>query len=167
MQTGASAVGPHELVNNTIVNSVMGVPWDARIHAASKSKVASGNWRNKPGVDPVYRAEIERELLAALAPAQTQPAQTLAPASALAAAHTASLAAALAPAQTQPVAPSLPVTYATLMNRIVQVTNGGFDMAPVMLEFGLQPGDYMALQLAHPTVLEGIMQRLAPANGQA
>jgi len=40
-----------------------GMPWDARIHAATKSKLANGNWKNKRGADKELLAQVEAELL--------------------------------------------------------------------------------------------------------
>lgn len=38
------------------------LPWDGRIHAESKAKIADGAWRKKRGVDPVLVASVEAEL---------------------------------------------------------------------------------------------------------
>ncbi len=43
-----------------------GMPWDGRIHASSKAKVADGSWRYKRGVDDTVIAPIEAEIRAAL-----------------------------------------------------------------------------------------------------
>lgn len=39
-----------------------GLPWDDRIHASSRVKVADGTWRRKRGVDDATAAVIEAEL---------------------------------------------------------------------------------------------------------
>lgn len=39
-----------------------GLPWDNRIHAESKAKIADGTWRKKRGVDPALVAQVEAEL---------------------------------------------------------------------------------------------------------
>lgn len=39
-----------------------GLPWDNRIHAESKAKIADGSWRKKRGVDPALVAQVEAEL---------------------------------------------------------------------------------------------------------
>lgn len=41
-----------------------GLPWDERIHASSKAKVADGTWRQKRGVDTGLVATVEAELKA-------------------------------------------------------------------------------------------------------
>lgn len=58
-----------------------GMPWDARIHASSKSKIADGTWRSKRNVDDALRATVEAELKGAAAPAApAAPATPAAPA---------------------------------------------------------------------------------------
>lgn len=51
-----------------------GLPWDGRIHASSKAKVADGSWRTKRGVDPALVTQVEAELRGALAAAPLPPA---------------------------------------------------------------------------------------------
>ena len=43
-----------------------GLPWDARIHAASKARVSNGTWRRKRNVSDVEAAPVEAELRAKL-----------------------------------------------------------------------------------------------------
>lgn len=50
-----SNAGPAEL-------DTKGLPWDGRIHASSKAKVADGSWRQKRGVDPDLVKSVEAEL---------------------------------------------------------------------------------------------------------
>lgn len=67
-----------------------GLPWDARIHSESRSKVVAGTWKYKRGVDPRLVEEVEAELRAVMgvpvpaapevpAPAPTPPATAPAP----------------------------------------------------------------------------------------
>ncbi len=51
-----------------------GLPWDGRIHASSKAKVADGSWRTKRGVDPALVTQVETELRTALSAAPLPPA---------------------------------------------------------------------------------------------
>jgi hypothetical protein len=44
-----------------------GLPWDARIHASSKTTNADGTWRAKRGVDPILVRKIEGELRGVMA----------------------------------------------------------------------------------------------------
>lgn len=39
-----------------------GLPWDYRIHAESKAKIADGTWRKKRNCDPAHVATVEAEL---------------------------------------------------------------------------------------------------------
>ncbi len=62
-----------------------GLPWDARIHSESRTKVVAGTWKYKRGVDPRLVEEVEAELRAVMgvpvpaAPAPTPPAAAPAP----------------------------------------------------------------------------------------
>lgn len=103
-----------------------GMPWDGRIHASTKAKVADGSWRYKRGVEDATIAQIEGELRAALA-APAAPAfgphpfsdtqQPAAPAVAPVVAPPPVVAPAPAPAVAVPVAPVAGSiqTYAQLM----------------------------------------------------
>lgn len=71
-----------------------GLPWDNRIHAESKGKIADGTWRKKRNLDPAVLAQVEAELRQVMgAPAAAPLAPTTAP---------------IAP--TPPLAPAAPVT---------------------------------------------------------
>lgn len=54
-----------------------GLPWDNRIHAESKGKIADGTWRKKRNLDPALVAQVEAELRQVMGAA---PAAPLAPA---------------------------------------------------------------------------------------
>lgn len=43
-----------------------GLPWDERIHASTKSKIANGEWKAKRGIPPERTVAVEAELRAAL-----------------------------------------------------------------------------------------------------
>ena len=43
-----------------------GIPWDKRIHASSKSRVAKGTWRTKRNLDLALLAQVKAELLQAI-----------------------------------------------------------------------------------------------------
>lgn len=49
-----------------------GIPWDARIHASTKSKVKAGTWKKKPKVDPALFAKITAELKASVPPSTVE-----------------------------------------------------------------------------------------------
>lgn len=73
---GASTVAPPPPANTApitttpgVASSVAGVdldakgmPWDNRIHAESKGKIADGTWRKKRNLDPALVAQVEAEL---------------------------------------------------------------------------------------------------------
>lgn len=49
-------------VNTSVELDKAGLPWDARIHAESKNKIADGTWRKKRNLDPALLATVEAEL---------------------------------------------------------------------------------------------------------
>ena len=53
-----------------------GLPWDARIHAASKATIADGTWRMRRNVDEAEVTQIEAEMRAVLNVAPAAPAPT-------------------------------------------------------------------------------------------
>lgn len=52
-----------------------GLPHDARIHSAAKTRNANGTWRRRKGVDDAMVASVEQELRARLAPPMPMPEQ--------------------------------------------------------------------------------------------
>ena len=56
-----------------------GLPWDGRIHAESKAKIADGTWRKKRGVDPALVATVEAELRQVMGAAPAAPLAPVAP----------------------------------------------------------------------------------------
>ena len=48
-----------------------GIPWDTRIHADSKAKIADGTWRKRRKLDPEYLASVMAELKACSNPEPT------------------------------------------------------------------------------------------------
>ena len=127
-----------------------GLPWDERIHAGTKTKLKSGEWKAKKQVDPALVAQVEAELRARVAaspaPVAAVPAVPAAPVAPAApvvdpaavfggaapgvppapAIPTAPPVAPLAPAAT--VAPSVsadPATFEQLMPRITAAVTAG------------------------------------------
>lgn len=43
------------------------LPWDARIHSGGKSKIKSGHWKKKKGIDKAIVEQVEAELRALMA----------------------------------------------------------------------------------------------------
>lgn len=56
-----------------------GLPWDNRIHAETKAKIADGSWRKKRGVDPALVAQVEAELRQVMGAPSAPLAQGVAP----------------------------------------------------------------------------------------
>lgn len=56
-----------------------GLPWDGRIHAESKAKIADGTWRKKRNLDPAILATVEAELRAVMGAAPAAPLAPVAP----------------------------------------------------------------------------------------
>ena len=60
----------------TVERDTAGLPWDARIHAASKATIADGTWRMRRNVDEAEVTQIEAEMRAVLNVAPAAPAPT-------------------------------------------------------------------------------------------
>ena len=56
-----------------------GMPWDNRIHAESKAKIADGTWRKKRNLDPTLLATLEAELRQVMGAAPAAPLAPVAP----------------------------------------------------------------------------------------
>jgi hypothetical protein len=101
-----------------------GMPWDGRIHASSKAKVADGSWRMKRGVDERLVAQVTGELQAAAAAPTPTSADQLPPWP---------FATSAADVQPLPVAPPPPgpavSQYALLMSRLTHHISSG-DVTP-------------------------------------
>lgn len=129
---GASAPGPAVPPAAPPASNVEldknGLPWDERIHASTKTKIKSGEWKAKKGVDAALVPQIEAELRARVAatPAAvvgTQPWPFPDPNAALGVAAASAPfvppAAPLAPAApAAPLASADPTTFEQLMPRI-------------------------------------------------
>ena len=64
---GTTPVEPAPIVDTPIVGSGEGVdaeglPWDARIHTAKKTKVKEGTWKIKRGTDKALVEQVKTEL---------------------------------------------------------------------------------------------------------
>lgn len=129
----ASAAAPMTPASGVELDS-KGLPWDDRIHAGTKSKIAKGEWKAKRGVEPALVAQVEAELRARVAasPVPVAVAQdaaavfAAAPGVPAAPAPFVPPAAPLAPAA--PAAPSVsadPTTFEQLMPRITAAVTAG------------------------------------------
>lgn len=68
---GAAVTAPDDAIEITppggVVVDINGIPWDARIHSAKKTRTKDGAWREKRGVDSALVAKITEELKAVMA----------------------------------------------------------------------------------------------------
>ena len=111
-----------------------GMPWDERIHAGTKQKIANGSWRKKKGVDPSLVLQVEAELKGFAALATPAPAAAPAPV-----APPPPVAAAPAPA---PVAPPPPApAAATAPSGLSPFTQLIVDTSKAINKKTLTPGD--------------------------
>lgn len=62
----ASGAAPTTLASGVELDK-NGLPWDERIHAGTKTKLKSGEWKAKKQVDPALVAQVEAELRARVA----------------------------------------------------------------------------------------------------
>ena len=75
--TPGVASSPTATLTTGVDLDAKGMPWDNRIHAESKGKIADGTWRKKRNLDPALVAQVEAELRQVMGAA---PAAPLAPA---------------------------------------------------------------------------------------
>lgn len=126
----AAPVAPPVVVAPGTALDVSGLPWDARIHAATKTKIANGTWKKKKGMDPAAVAVVETELRAVmgLPPAAPQPVAPVPPVAPVAPLVAAAPPPPPAPAAPQPPAPVVDgeiLTFAQLMGFISQSIAAG------------------------------------------
>lgn len=98
-----------------------GIPWDARIHAGTKTRLkASNTWKLKPGIDKALVDQVKAELTGVQAvvavPAPPAPAPTLADAAAVSAALQ---------APPPPPAPAGPTSFAELIKEVTSRITAG------------------------------------------
>lgn len=105
-----------------------GLPWDGRIHAESKAKIADGTWRKKRGGDPAMVVTVEAELRQVMGAAPAVPLAPVAPIPApqaatvtMPTAGVASSAVAVPAPPTAPVAPVAPPPPAPLAAPVGEV----------------------------------------------
>lgn len=115
---------------NSVDLDADGLPWDERIHSASKTKLKkTEQWKKKRGVDDATVEAVEAELRAVMAiPAGTPAAETPTSAPPPPAAPTQEQAAADPTDATPPAAPAAITTFPQLMTAI---TKAGLDQATI------------------------------------
>lgn len=78
--TPGVASSPTATLTTGVDLDAKGFPWDNRIHAESKGKIADGTWRKKRNLDPALVATVEAELRQVMGAAPAPLAQGVAPA---------------------------------------------------------------------------------------
>jgi hypothetical protein len=131
---------------------VRGMPWDSRIHARTKTKVADGSWKVMRGIDPEKVKAIEIELMqSVVAPAVVAP---TAPA-------------VVAPTFSDPLAPATN-DFPSFMAKVTSAVNDGrlttASVNAIVKEFGLPSIPVVATR---PDLIPGIMVKLDELLGAA
>lgn len=119
---------PPPVVTDTKLD-VAGLPWDARIHATTKTMTANGKWKYKKGVDPELVAEVEAQWKAVAAlptPGAPSPQLPLAPVAApTPLATTTAVPATVTNATTSPSDDGPPTTFAQYIVRTARMQAQG------------------------------------------
>lgn len=133
-----------------------GLPWDARIHASSKAKLAKApnGWKKKRGVEAAIVAQVEAELRAAM---QAGPANPVVTQPAPAPVETATPAPAPAAQVAQPAAAVGITTFPALMGAI---TSNGIDQATVLAAVNKQGLQALPLLAARPDLIPAVALEL-------
>lgn len=153
-------------------NPEISIPWDARIHAGSKAKLAKKphGWKMKRGVDDALVQQVEAELIQAMQAGPANPVgnaapaavtstetQTSAPAPAPAPVNAAQPASP-APAPAQPAAPAAAVT--TFPELMAKITASGIDQATVTAAVNKQGLQALPLLAARPDLIPAVATEL-------
>lgn len=145
-----------------------GLPWDARIHASTKTKNADGRWKAKKGInDPAFVAQVKAQLLAGVQSAgQTQPTAPFVPA----AAPAPFVPPAVPSLPAQPVAPSAsaaPTTFEQFMARATPASLHGVippdAVQKAVAACGLPSVVTLQAHPEHVPVVWGLLQQQYPA----
>lgn len=161
-------------------NPEASIPWDSRIHAGSKAKLAKKphGWKMKRGVAADLVAAVEAELIAAMAaspanpvepagnaaPTAAEPSATPASPAAPAAAPTTAAAVAqpASPAPAQPAAPAGAVS--TFPELMAKITASGIDQATVTAAVNKQGLQALPLLAARPDLIPAVAAELFPGG---
>lgn len=163
-----------------------GIPWDARIHASTKTKTADGCWKKKRGVPDEERDRVEAELKATMAapaaaapeassptpppaPEPSSPAPEASAPSAPAAPAPAPTPEAPAPAAPEAASPTPPpaapaqgsITFPELMQKVTGATSAG-KLNNETINYVLQEHGIASLPLlaARPDLLPSVAAKL-------
>ena len=170
--TGAAGTGVDLAPATT--NPEVSIPWDSRIHAGSKAKLAKKphGWKMKRGVDKDLVAQVEAELIAAMAasPANpVEPAGNAAPAavetSATPAAPASPNTAAVAAQPASPAQPAAPAgAITTFPELMAKITASGIDQATVTAAVNKQGLQALPLLAARPDLIPAVAAELFPGG---
>lgn len=160
-------------------NPEVSIPWDSRIHAGSKAKLAKKphGWKMKRGVSKDLVAQVEAELMAAMAASPANPvepagnaapaavetsATPAAPASPAAAPNTAAVAA--QPASPAPAAAPAAGAITTFPELMAKITASGIDQATVTAAVNKQGLQALPLLAARPDLIPAVAAELFPGG---
>jgi hypothetical protein len=134
-----------------------GLPWDARIHASTKTKVASGAWTAKRNVDATLKAQVEALLRGTPVAAPAAPAAPVAPPAAPV----------LPVAAAAPAAPAAPMSFAEYMAHIgayfsARPVDAHNHMTAALVEQGMQNVSQLA---ARPDLIPVVDARFKQLMG--
>lgn len=131
------------------------IPWDHRIHAGSKAKLAKKphGWKMKRGVTDEVVAEVEAELIAVMSASPANPVEPASPAPAPAP----------APTETETTAPAAGAitTFPALMQRITASGVAQADVTAAVNNQGLQA---LPLLAARPDLVPAVAAELFPGG---
>lgn len=135
-----------------------GLPWDARIHASSKTKLAKEphGWKKKRGVDVGAIAQVEAELRAAMIASPTSPVilnEQTTPVNIA------------GPTPRTPVQPVAPVgAISTFPQLMARITSSGIDPARVTAAVNKQGLQSLPLLAARPGLISAVAAELFPGG---
>lgn len=141
-----------------------GLPWDARIHAGSKAKLAKKphGWKKKRGVDAETIAQVEAELRAAMAASPANPVAPNEPAAPATVADSTPATPSTPAAPAQPAAPAGAVS--TFPELMAKITASGIDQATVTAAVNKQGLQALPLLAARPDLIPAVAAELFPGG---
>lgn len=160
--TASEATAPHGVELDSD-----GLPWDSRIHAGSKGKLAkTKQWKKKRGVDPELVEEVEAELRAAMSaspanPVEAKPTPAPAPAPAASEKPAPAPAPASGPAPAPAAATGAITSFPALMQRITAAGIAQADVTAAVNKQGLQA---LPLLAARPDLIPAVAAELFPGG---
>lgn len=140
------APAPQAEAGEPLELDINGLPWDARIHSAGRTKNADGSWRNKRGVDEAERERVEAELGGLQNPEPVAPPAPPAPAPSV-----------FDKTPAPPAADSQPLTFASIMRRAAAEKKTAADLEAAYAAVGVKNAPGLA---AKPELFESFAAAL-------